>query len=86
MGKLGFEALVASYASGALHLYTVMLAVAVGSLVIYADDAKGRRWAHAAFVFVLVPGASWLLMAIAVPIAIFISGRPSRPGEGAEPR
>jgi hypothetical protein len=67
-------------------LYAVMLAVAVGSLASYGDDAKRHRWAHAAFVFVLVPGTSWLLMAIAVPIAIFISGRLSRPGEGAEPR
>lgn len=60
-------------------LYALMLAIAVSSLAIYGDDAQGHRWAHAAVVFVLVPGASWLLMAIAAPIAIFISGRLSRP-------
>jgi hypothetical protein len=67
-------------------LYAVMLAVPVGSLAIYGDDANRYRWAHAASVFVVVPGTSWLFMAIAVPIAIFISGRLSRPGGGAEPR
>jgi len=61
-------------------LYAVMLAVAVGFLAIYGDDAKRHRWTHAAFVFVLAPGTSWLLMAIAVPIVIFIYGRLSRPG------
>jgi hypothetical protein len=67
-------------------LYAVMLAVPVASLAIYGDDANRHRWTHAASVFVLVPGTSWLLMAIAVPIAIFISGRLSRPEERAEPR
>ena len=67
-------------------LYTVMLAVPVGSLAIYGDDANRHRWAHAASVFVIVPGTSWLLMAIAVPTAIFISGRLSRAEKRAEPR
>jgi hypothetical protein len=67
-------------------LYALTLAVVVGSLVIYGDDAQGHRWAQAAFVFVLVPGASWLLMAIAVPIVIFISGRRSGPGGGERSR
>jgi len=64
-------------------LYGVMLAVTLGSLAIYGDDATGHRRPQAAFVFVLVPPASWLLIAIAVPIAAFISGRLSRRGDGA---
>ncbi len=64
-------------------LYGVMLAVTLGSLAIYGDDAMGHRRAQAAFVFVLVPPVSWLLIAIAVPIAAFISGRLSRRGDGA---
>jgi hypothetical protein len=61
-------------------LYGVMLAVALGSLAIYGDDAHRR--AQTAFVFVLVPPASWLLIVRAVPIAAFI-GRLSRRGDGA---
>ena len=64
-------------------LYGVMFAVALGSLAIYGDDAMGHRRPQAAFVFVLVPPASCLLIAIAVPIAAFISGRLSRRGDGA---
>jgi hypothetical protein len=64
-------------------LYGVMLAVTLGSLAIYGDDAMGRRRAQAAFVFVLVPTASWLLIAIAVPIAAFISGRLPRRRDSA---
>ena len=56
-------------------LYSVMLVVTLGSLAIYGDDALGHRRAQAAFVYVIVPPASWLLIAIVVPIAAFISGR-----------
>ena len=64
-------------------LYGVMLVVTLGSLAVYGDDAFGHRRAQAAFVFVLVPPASWLLIAIVVPIAAFISGRLSRRGDAA---
>ena len=64
-------------------LYSVMLVVTLGSLAIYGDDALGHRRAQAAFVYVAVPPASWLLIAIVVPIAAFISGRLSRRGDGA---
>ena len=64
-------------------LYGVMLVVTLGSLAIYGDDALGHRRAQAAFVYVVVPPASWLLIAIVVPIAAFISGRLSRRGDGA---
>ena len=64
-------------------LYTVMLVLAVGSLAIYGDVALGPPRTKTAFVFVVVPPASWLLIAIVVPIAALIWGRPSRRGDGA---
>ena len=64
-------------------LYSVMLVVTLGSLAIYGDDALRPRRAQAAFVYVAVPPASWLLIAIVVLIAAFISGRLSRRGDGA---
>ena len=59
-------------------LYFVMLAVTLGSLAVYGDDALGHRWAKAAVVYVIVPPASWLLIAIVVPAAALVSGRRSR--------
>ena len=59
-------------------LHGLMLVVTIGSLAIYADDALKPRKAQAAFVFVAVPPASCLLVAIALPIAALISGRLSR--------
>jgi hypothetical protein len=64
-------------------LYTVMLVLTSGSLAIYGDVALGPPRTKAAFVSVVVPPASWLLIAIVVPIAALISGRPSRRGDGA---
>ena len=64
-------------------LHSVMLVVTLGSLAIYGYDALRPRKAQAAFWYVLVPPASWLLIAIVVPIAAFISGRLSRRGDGA---
>jgi hypothetical protein len=58
-------------------LYSLMLALTLGSLAIYADVALGPPRAKTAFVFVIVPPASWLLTAIVVPIAALISGRRS---------
>ena len=64
-------------------LYTVMLVLTLGSLTIYGDVALGPPRAKTAFVFVVVPPASWLLIAIVVPIAALISGRASRQGANA---
>jgi hypothetical protein len=64
-------------------LYSLMLVVTLGSLAVYVDDAVRPRQAQAAFVFVVVPIASWLLMAIVIPIAALISSRQSRRGDGA---
>jgi hypothetical protein len=56
-------------------LHVVTLVLALGSLVAYAWDAVGPPRAKAAFIFVVVPPASWLLLAIVVPLAAFISRR-----------
>jgi hypothetical protein len=59
-------------------LSSVMLVVTLSSLAIYEADALWPRKSQAAFVFIIVPPASWLLSAIVVPLAAFISGRRSR--------
>ncbi len=59
-------------------LYGVMLVLTLGSLVVYVDDALRPRKAQAAFVFVVVPLVSWIVMAIAVPLAAILSRRRSR--------
>ena len=64
-------------------LYSMMLIVTLVSLVIYVYDALSPPKAQAAFVFVAVPPASWLLIALVVPLAAFISGRRSRRGGDA---
>jgi hypothetical protein len=59
-------------------LYGVMLVLTLGSLAVYGNDALNPRKAQAAFVFVAVPLASWLLIAIVVPVAVLLSRRRSR--------
>jgi len=63
--------------------YSLSLVLTLGSLAIYGYIAFGPPRAKTAFVFVVVPLASWLLIAIVVPIAAMISGRLSRRGDGA---
>jgi len=58
-------------------LYSVMLVITLGSLAIYSDVAFGHATAKAGFVFLVVPLASWLLIAI-VGIAALLAGRRSR--------
>jgi hypothetical protein len=58
-------------------LYTVMLVLTLGSLAIYGDVALGPPRPKPASVFLVVPLASWLLIAIVLPIA----GRLSRRGD-----
>lgn len=62
-------------------LYSVALVLTLGSLAIYGYIAFGPPRAKTAFVFVVVPPASWLLIAIVVPIAALISGCLSRRGD-----
>jgi hypothetical protein len=64
-------------------LYSLMLVLTLCSLGIYGDVALGPPRAQTAFVFLVVPLASWLLIAIVLPIAALISGRQSRRGDGA---
>jgi hypothetical protein len=63
-------------------LYGVMLILALGSLALYGDVVWRPR-PQPAFMFLVVPFGSWLLMAIVVPIAALVSGRLSRRGVGA---
>jgi hypothetical protein len=64
-------------------LHVVMLVLTLGSLAIYGDVALGPPRAKTATVFVVVPPASWLLIASVVPLAALIAGRLSRRGDGA---
>jgi hypothetical protein len=59
-------------------LYCVMLVLTLGSLAIYADVAFWPPRAKLAFVFVIVPPASWLFIAIVVPIAGLVGNKLSR--------
>lgn len=63
-------------------LYCVTLVVTLGSLAIYGGLVLPPAGSPAAFVFVLVPPVSWLLLAT-VPIAAWISRRLSPRGAGA---
>jgi galactitol-specific phosphotransferase system IIC component len=56
-------------------VYGVMLTVTLGSLAVYGVDALVSLNRHAAFVFIVVPAASLLLIAIVLPIASRISRR-----------
>jgi len=64
-------------------LYSLMLVLTLGSIAVYVDDALRPRQAQAAFVFVMVPLVSWVLMAIAIPIAALRSRRRSPRSRGA---
>jgi hypothetical protein len=63
-------------------LYSVTLLVTLGSLAVYGADALRPPQSQAAFVYVIVPPASWLLCAIAIAAAASISGRRLRGGRG----
>ena len=64
-------------------LHSAMLVLTLGSLAIYGVVALGSPKAKTAAVFVVVPPASCLLIAMVVPIAAILSGRLSRRGDGA---
>jgi hypothetical protein len=64
-------------------LYCVTLVVTLGSLAIYGGLVAPPAGSAPAFVFVVVPPLSWLLIAIAVPLAALISRSRSHPGVGA---
>jgi len=59
-------------------LYSLMLVLPLGSVAIYATGAFKPARSGAVFLFVALPPVSWLLIAIVVPMAAFISGRSRR--------
>lgn len=59
-------------------LYSGMLVLTLTSLAIYGDVALGHATLKVGFVFLVVPLASWLLIAIAVASAALISRKVSR--------
>jgi hypothetical protein len=56
-------------------LNITMLVVTLGSLAIYGDVAFGHTKAKIGSVFLIVPLLSWLLIAVAVPIAALVARR-----------
>jgi hypothetical protein len=54
-------------------LYSVMLVLTLGSLAIYGDVALGPLTAKTTSIFVVVPPASWLLIAVVVSTAALVS-------------
>jgi hypothetical protein len=67
-------------------LHSVMLILALGSLALYGKVALGPRRATPAFLFLVVPLGSLLLMTTVVPIAAFVSGKLQRREDPSEPR
>jgi hypothetical protein len=64
-------------------LYCVTLVVTLGSLAVYGELVVIKPpGSPNAFLFVVVPPASWVLMTIVVPMTALISGRLSRRGAG----
>lgn len=62
-------------------LSRLTLAVALGALAAYGAYAVWPPQAQAAFPFVAIPLASWLIMAVVGAIAAFIAARRSRGGK-----
>jgi hypothetical protein len=63
-------------------LYSLTLAVTLVSLSIYGTVALGPPRPQEAFVFVVVPPASWLLIAVALPLAARLWRPPKPPAAG----
>ena len=63
-------------------VYSLMLILTPVSLAVYEDVAFGTPRAQAAAAFLIVPLASWLLIALVLPIAALLSAMLSRRGEG----
>ena len=65
-------------------LRAVTLVIAAGSLAIYGTRALGLSGRQGAFVFVVVPPASWLLAVIVVSIAALRSRDEAEPVDAGE--
>ncbi|MEP6915191.1 MAG: hypothetical protein ABJC89_06070 [Acidobacteriota bacterium] len=59
-------------------LYAVMVATVAGSVAAYADVVLRPPASSPAFRFLITPAASWVLLALAVPVAAFVNRRTSR--------
>ena len=64
-------------------LYWLMLALTLGALAAYVGDTIRNAGSQDAFVFVLVPLVSWVLIVLVLSIAAFAARRASRRDEGA---
>lgn len=53
------------------------LAIALGGLAVYSAFTFGYVRAKTGFIFLVVPAASWLLIALTIPIAMLFSARRS---------
>ncbi len=60
---------------GRAALHGVILVYALATLAIYGVFVLGPSSAKSVFAFIVVPPASWLLIAIVVPLAALIAGR-----------
>ena len=63
-------------------LHGVMLVLVTASLAFYGAVVPMPPGTKPAFVFLVVPLGSWLILAIAVPAAVRLSRRPSRRDAG----
>ena len=66
-------------------LYVTMFVLTLGSLAIYGDVAFGHPRLKTGFAFLVVPFASWLLIAVIVAMARVISGGLLRRGKPNPP-
>ena len=64
-------------------LYVLMVILTLGSLAIYGGVAFKYVEVKVGFIFLVVPLASWLSIAIVVGTAALISGRQARRGKPA---
>jgi hypothetical protein len=63
-------------------LYWLTLVVTLGSLAFYANLVRPPAGSPAAFVFVAVPPASWVVLAAGISVAALLSRKRSRPSAG----
>lgn len=59
-------------------LYVLMVAVAAGSVAVYADVVLRPPASRPAFRFLVMPVVSWVLLAVSLPLAAFVGRRISR--------
>jgi hypothetical protein len=65
-------------------LYSVMAVLSVVSLLVYGEVALGPPRPRTAFAFLALPAASWLAIAIVLPLVAMRSGRHSHRSDGHE--